>query len=192
MADIISHIYQEAIRKAALESLVEAEAAYSLGSSLYAIRALEKNSFPTIYRSFIETHLKDIAPSCEFEEGYYNCYILHFPDVDLRVCSQNDLYRSIKNDTYDAYPLFADRGIGIYPDKEKGRPKGFLVFSLYDHQLVNLSIVSRTGAFSELQLFKKDRNDVILDSLSVMRDKAEKNTEFVLKRAEKSSNGDNQ
>ena len=190
MTDILSRPHQEAIRRAALEALASAEAAYCPGNALHHIRALGKNSFSTIYRSFLETYLSGIAITCDFIDAAYSYYILHFPEVNLQVCSVNDLYGPIKNDRYDDYPLFREAGLAMHTEAQTGKPHGFLVFSLYNRQLLELSIVSRRGEFNSLQLYKKMRNDVIIDSLSMMRDKSEKKADFVLKTTDIACNED--
>ena len=189
MEFLLSPILKSAIVKAAFTAFEEIERIYDVGGDLHYIRALEKNTFSSLFRSFFETEISNIFPDNTLIEAEYNYYEYHLPSVDLRICSVNDLYRAAKNDCYDDLPLFKASEIDIKRNKTVN-PKGFIVFTIREHQLVYLSVISRTGEFPEIPLYKKERNNIILDSLSAMRDSTEKRVEFALKENRKTNTGD--
>lgn len=180
---------QNAIVRAAFTALEKTEQAYEKGESLHIIRALEKNSFAMLFRSFFETEVSGIVLDNTLINEKYVFYEYHLPDIDLRICADQDLYRPAKNNYFDDMPLLEAAGICI---KRKGsrKSKGFIVFKIHEHQLIQLSVVSRIGDFPEITLYKKERNRIILDSLSAMRDSTEKRVEFALKENRKKSLGD--
>lgn len=189
MDSILSPILKMAIVKAAFAAFEKIEQIYDKGGDLHGIRALEKNSSSTLFRSFFEIELSVIIPDSTLIEAEYDYYEYHLPNIDLRVCSSRDLYRAAKNDSYDDLPLFQATGINIMRNKTIN-PKGFVVFTISNHQLIQLSVISRTGDFPEIQLYRKARNNIILDSLSAMRDSTEKRVEFALKENRKTNTGD--
>ncbi len=182
---IISEIIQDSIRKAAFMALRKTEEAFEKNGSLHEITHLKKNSFPTIFRSFLETEISNIAIEHEFIEASYDYISARINNLEFLTCSRRDLYRPLKNDRYDDLPLFDSCSLDINPPSLEGKSKGFLIFNLYEYQLIEISLISRTGDFSDILIYKKDRNSIILDSLSVMRDTAKKNESFTIKRQQK-------
>lgn len=187
---IISEIKQKAIRSAAFTAIRKTEEAYEKGGSLHEIAFLKKNSFPTIFRSFLELEISRIAQEYEIVETSYDYIIATIDNLEFLMCSTNDLYRPKKNDKYDDLPLFTSCGLDIVSRPKSKNTKGFLVFMLYDYQLVKVSITSRTNDFPEILIYQKDRNSIIIDSLSVMRDTAIKDENFMVKKLIKKEGGE--
>lgn len=187
MPKILTDIQIGALRAAGISAQMDADAAFDEGGSLYRIRALQKNTYPTVFRSFLETRVSDIVPEYEIIEGSYDFISAHFPSLDFRCCAKNDLFRPKKNDEYDRYPLLTESGIILEESSsdEAETRKGFLVFVLHEYQLIRLSVVSRTGAFPEIVIFEKERNDIILDSLVERRNAIKEDRDFVIKKNSK-------
>ena len=137
---IIPEIIQNAIRSAAFTAMRKTEEAYEKGGSLYEISNLKKNSFPTIFRSFLETEISLVAKEYEIIEASYDYILATIDNIEIMTCSTNDLYRSQKNDRYDDFPLFTSNDLGIESRPTNEKAKGFLVFMLYDYQLIKISI----------------------------------------------------
>ena len=191
MKHVLTEQQRAAIVREAFNALEMAEKAYQNDAALYAIRALGKNSFPTLFRSFFEIGISNIANESELIEASYDYFCHCFDGVDLLVCSEHDLNRPKKNDDYDDYPLFLEAGIEA--EQEDGetdkKAKGFIIYTLYQHQLISLSVVSRTKAFPDIELFRKGRNAIVVDSLSAMRDNSAKDLGYALKTNARKSKG---
>ena len=83
MPKILTDIQIGALRAAGISAQMDADAAFDEGGSLYRIRALQKNTYPTVFRSFLETRVSDIVPEYEIIEGSYDFISAHFPSLDF-------------------------------------------------------------------------------------------------------------